>query len=121
MGTPESWLDVLLLPGVLVFIGALIWIGTWLGDREFPSPNKWRWTALVPLGFAFYLGCQLMWAMHNPDTGFFYRESMRQGARISRRLVLAHYAGFAIPLVALIVVFLWASVDKKRRSQNQDY
>lgn len=121
MGTPDSWIDVLLLPGILVFLGAITWIGSWLGDRERPKPSPWRWIALIPLLFAFFVGCRYMWEMYNPETGAFYRESMRMGLRMSRRLLLAHFLSFILPAISLIVVFVWAKIDKQRRQSLEDY
>lgn len=121
MGSPESWVDVFLLPGILVFLGAIIWIGSWLGDQDKPKANPWRWIAVIPLLFALVIGIQNLWAMHNPETGRFYLETMRAGTRLSRRLLVAHYLTFILPLVSLIVIIIWNKVDRDRRSALEDY
>jgi hypothetical protein len=121
MGTPESWTDIVMLPGILVFLGAMMWLGSWLGGLQKATMNPWRWIAVVPMAIGLIIGMRYMWEMYNPDTGAFYMESMRVGQKLSRRLLMAHYGAFFIPLVSILIVVLWDKLEIRRRRRLEDY
>ena len=96
MEIPSSPTDVLLLPLLLVFFGGFVYgVALAKGLREYALPT-YRWAGIALISLAILIGARSVWAMVEPGNGPFYR-SMIQG----RKIVMAHYLGLLLPLIAL--------------------
>ena len=123
MGAPDSWLAVVMLPGLLVFFGLLWWFASIVNERNNNRQTIWKWLAVLPLLFALFVGFRYMYYMWNPETGAFYRRSMMFGDRVFRRVWVAHYIAWILPLASLLAVLVTAKIEKRRaiRAREDEY
>jgi hypothetical protein len=104
----ESPADILLLPGLLFVIGAIIYLVAYVKSVDFDEMPKFRWSALGFLGVSLIFGIQNEWKMFNPTDGSMYRD-------VSMKKVLySNHASFALPLIGLIVIAILEQVVKRR-------
>lgn len=96
---PSSPVDVLMLPMIVLFFGALVYIGGYVKGTQIRKLPRFRWIGTAILVLAAFLGFQNMWHLWNPDTGTLYRDSI-----VSRRIIYAHYISFFFPVLCLIGV-----------------
>jgi uncharacterized membrane protein YedE/YeeE len=103
MGTgPPTYSDLLFLPGLLTFLGIVVYTVTTIRSRheDHLTPFRFIGMGLIIIGFLFGLGH--VWSLINPSLGAFYRASL---AGYSKRFIAAHYFAALAPLVVLAVIF----------------
>jgi hypothetical protein len=120
MTAPTGWLDIIVLPAILVFFGLLWWFVSLNAERQSGRTTFWKWVALLPLGFALFVGIRYMWYMYNPDTGFLYVRSMMVGDRMNRRTYYSHFVSLAMPILAIAGVFLTSRFERRRRTREAE-
>ncbi len=97
---PSGPVDVLLLPAICVFFGAVIWIVGAMGHQ------KWRWWALLPLLIGLWVGGRFTLNIFNP----FYRELF-----LGRKVIYSHYLASIMPIVGLLTIAVWHLMSRDRR------
>ncbi len=107
-GAPDKWYDLLIVPGLAVFFGLLIRFLGWNRHRMGKSSKTWTWFAIAVLTLGAYVGFKAMWNLFDPDLAAFYRATIWQ-----RRVLVSHYIGFGLPLLALIGVLVWNLTEKR--------
>lgn len=100
-----SMFDVIVWPIAMTLVGGLIfYFGWWVENRLTKAP--WKWLAFIPLGYGLWVGYTYMTNYMNP----FYQAAM-PGA--GKKMLVAHYAAFIIPLLGVIGVILFHFFNHK--------
>lgn len=107
-GAPESFVDLLVLPGLMVVFALLLRLGAWGRDRSGASGKWLKIAALVPLAFGLWVGLQQVWAIHNPDTGYLYAKTID-----GKKVLFSHYLSLILPLLTLLGFAVWARIEKR--------
>jgi hypothetical protein len=104
---PDSWYEVLLLPLIFSVFGVVMWIGSRNAELKTGKPRPWKWAAAIPFLIALYTG----WDPIARVRDFMYREAIEP---LGKKMLMAHYAAFLVPVVALIALAVWHYMDVKR-------
>ncbi len=95
---PNSPTDVLLLPGILLLFGVVVYgAGLANGIRDQTAP-KYRWAGVVLVAFAMVIGALTVSHLYGPLAEF-YRAMIG-----NRKVLLAHYVALGVPFVVLALV-----------------
>ena len=108
LGAPDSLLDLMIVPLLALFFGVLMRFVGWNRHRMGKKSAAWNVLAVVVLGLGVYAGAKTVWNLYDPELGSLYRETIWQ-----RRILYAHYAALALPMLALIGVLLWNLFERK--------
>jgi hypothetical protein len=108
-GSPDSLVDLLIVPTLAVFFGLLFWFLAWNRERNGASGTAWKVVSLLVLVGGLYAGAQAVWNLHNPALGAFYRETIW-----SRKVLYSHYAALAMPILAMAGVLVWGLIERRR-------
>jgi predicted ABC-type exoprotein transport system permease subunit len=103
--------DLLLLPGLLTFFGALLYGLAWLNWRSNAVLPNYRWVAVILALLALFIGVKTMLTMSDP----FYRTAI---APEGRKIVFSHYLAPALPVLLLLTIAVMEGVVKRRRLRD---
>jgi hypothetical protein len=107
LASPESWLEVMISSLLCCFFGLMMFIGAIRYEDNYGKPATWwRW-CFLPLALGLLFGIQKMWFL----TDYIYGPTA-----FSRKLRIAHYLSFVIPLFSIAFVALW---KRKASSRNE--
>jgi hypothetical protein len=115
-GAPKSFIDLLLLPGLLSFFAVVTRLLLYASERTSGNKSKGRWFAYLLALLGLFFGWRVLWALINPSTGALYRSTF-----FSRKMLWSHYIAFFMPLAVLIGLFLWDRFGSKRMSDRHAY
>ncbi len=96
---PPTYFDLLFVPGLLTFLGLVVYAVTTFRSRADGHLTPYRYIGIGFIAIAFLLGLRGVWDLLNPGLGAFYRASL---AGYSKRFIAAHYFAAIAPLVILI-------------------
>ena len=88
--------SILLLPALLIFFGVFVYGVAFGNGMRLGALPRYRWVGVALVAIATLVGARFVFLMRDA----FYR-AMLQG----RKVELAHYVAFLIPLVLLLSVF----------------
>jgi len=105
---PDSAIDVMLMPSLLLFFGVVIW-AVGLGRLKMAETAPWRWIALPLMLIGAYLG--LLNVMQ-------YMDPVYRMATPGNRMLVAHWGSFLLPLAGALAFVL---TEVLKRSPNKGY
>jgi hypothetical protein len=104
MMPPATWYEPIVMPGIFTAFGLLIWALGMLAEKSGKAAG-WKWFGIALLLAAMFFGFPRFMAMQD----YAYRMSLSS----VRRVPLAHYAGFILPLIAVIGCLGWHFLARK--------
>lgn len=104
---PENltYMDVIVWPIATTLLGGVIFYFGWYVENRL-TKAPWKWLAFVPLAYGLYIGYGYMTAYMNP----FYQAAMPGGGK---KMMVAHYGAFILPLLGVIGVILFHFFNHK--------
>ena len=112
---PTDWSDIALIPVIAVFFGLLAYFIGEFGQAV-RGGKVWKGIGMGVLALGCLTGFRYFLAMVSGSfEAVAYRESM-----FSRKLFIAHWAAFFLPVACLILAIVITVVRKKRASVMYD-
>lgn len=106
--------DVLLLPGILIFLGVVVYGVAYTNALQGGALPRYRWVSMLFVALAFLASVGKFWELVNPATGPFYQQ-MLVG---QKKVLIAHYVGPVLPVLCVALVIL-LEVQFKRHSNDE--
>lgn len=104
---PPTWFDPMILPGILTFFGAVIFVFGRLNEVQQNKDGFFKWVGVLLLGLALFLGFEkVVWLRDPLYSGL--------ASEVGRRLVLAHWAAMAVPLLTLGGCLAWYMLERRK-------
>lgn len=109
--TPDSWFELIMLPGLATFFGLLTFFLSSLKERDGgKAPAKWIGLALCVIGVIIGFGPFWLYISSSADSAI-YRELVS-----GRKMMIGHMGGFILPLAgALTCVAYHFFIKRKNR------
>ena len=92
---PQSPTDVLMVPMIVLLFGLVVYGAGLANGLSARTPPKYRWTGTGLMVVSLILGFMTMYRLYD-GTSEFYRAMIG-----NRKVLLAHYVGFFLPLLLL--------------------
>ncbi len=108
---PQSWIDVLLMPGLAVFFGGLVLaIAIRAEMHGKPSPAKWAALAILFVGLWMGLPWFLSYVGPWPEAKMYQADLLVYG----RKMLLAHWGALLLPLLGIAATVVYQVRFSKR-------
>lgn len=108
---PQSWSDVLLLPGLALFFGALV-LGMAIRSEALGKRSTAKWLALAILLVGLWMG--LPWFISYvgpwPEAKLYQADLVVQG----RRMLWAHWGAVVLPMIGVIAFVVYQATFSRR-------
>jgi hypothetical protein len=105
--------DVLLLPGLLTFLGLVIYGAAWVNLKTNGVLLGFRFFGLALIFCAMLVDAKELWTILDPNTGSFNQIAI--ATTEGRKTVLAHYGVTFGPLLVIALAVVLELVNKKRK------
>jgi hypothetical protein len=109
-GMPDTWYEVLLMPLFFATIGIIIWLAGRNAELK-DNAKPWKWAAVLP----FFLALSAGWGPFFSLRDSFYRAYLEP---FGKKMEIAHYAAFLLPLLAIAALAGWEFWDHKRAREE---
>jgi hypothetical protein len=106
---PESVLDVLIGSWIFMFFGVMVFIGAMRSEETYGKPAKWWPLCFILIGIGIIMGLQKVISI---------RDTAYAATVFSRKITIAHYLAFFVPVLSVGLIFLYKNIRDKRQSQK---
>lgn len=110
---PDSWTSVIMLPGIFVFFGFIVLI---LGYKRRMEHETKTWT--IVSGVLFLLAAILAWPYFSSYAGSSPENLVYRDAAHGRRMMMAHYLCFILPVLGLLSMVVGEFIYRRRRKDH---
>lgn len=105
---PKDFLDILLIPLLLVAITVVMWAGQNARLKAKGTRSRFWWTFFIPAALGTWLGFRnVYWLLADPV----YGADVQSG-----RMLVTHWATFLMPSITVGLLYLWGWLSRKERS-----
>lgn len=110
-GAPESMNEVLLLPLLFTFFAVAARVAARTYWRNFGRRKPHWWYVYPLLALALLFGAKWIYLLFNPDS---LDRTMYLQTLITRKVRVAHYVAFLLPLLTTIGIVLYDRAENER-------
>lgn len=111
---PSSPLDVVILPGLAVFFGMLLY-GLALRQELLGNRVRWKWLPIAVLALGAIAGFGPFWNYIGSSSD----AELYRGSIPGRKMLIAHYSAFLLPLLCIAGTLLY-DLWRRRRQVRED-
>jgi ABC-type multidrug transport system permease subunit len=107
--SPESMMEIMISPMLFSFFGMMMFIGAIRYEETYGKPATWWKWCYVPLALGLLFGIQRM---------VFLQDIMYAQTTYSRKIRIAHYMSFLVPVVVTVAITFWHRLASKKKEKG---